>query len=200
MISIIPLLKGVPITGSGGALGWSSVTLILKDNYKVLVDTGFHGNRHYLLQALKDNNVDPHEINEVVLTHMHFDHCLNYDLFPSAKFILSKSEYDYVLNGGFHQSGDMFIPDVLDKIEKRGLRLFENKLELEEGIYCLLTPGHTPGSATVIVDYPNEVKTAICGDLFKYAWEVNLIDEIPQGTFGKVEDLKASQRKILISA
>lgn len=197
MTRIIPILKGVPITGSDGALGWSSVTLIQNKDEIILVDTGFHGNRHHLLQALDDNRIELDEVNRVILTHLHFDHCLNYDLFTKASFVLSRAEYEYVKDKKYLEVGDVFIPDILERIENRGLQLFDNELKIGQDIRCLLTPGHTPGSLSVLVDLPNGDRTGICGDLFKYAWEANLLPEVPQGTFGDIRELKTSQKMIL---
>ena len=198
MTRIIPLLEGVPITGSGGALGWSSVALISTGSMNILVDTGFHGNRHILIKTLEQNEIIPDEIDLIVLTHLHFDHCFNLDLFKKAKIVLSRVEYDYVKEMKYIDTGDVFVPDgILEMIEKRDFRLFDQELLLADNILCIHTPGHTPGSSAVLVDFTGEEKTAICGDLFKYAWEVNLLPDVPKGTFGDKEQLKASQKNIL---
>jgi N-acyl homoserine lactone hydrolase len=198
VVSVTPLVEGGPIAGSGGALGWSTVAYVESENLKLLVDTGFYGNRHLLLEALERNGISSDEIDTLFLTHLHFDHCQNFDLFPAAEVLLSKAEYDYVASKHHREVKDTFIPEyVIEHLDRRRLRLFQDELAIDEHLKVVLTPGHTPGSSTLLVSDHEGSKTAVCGDLFKYAWEVYLAPVAPPGTFCGVQQLKESQRKIL---
>src|SRR5690606_19896375 len=62
-----------------------------------IVDTGFDEQmakkrkRDFLRspgEGLKTIGIDPDAIKDVIITHMHYDHCGNYDLFPNAKYHL----------------------------------------------------------------------------------------------------------------
>ncbi|MGG1676656.1 MBL fold metallo-hydrolase [Neobacillus sp. NRS-1170] len=200
MSKIIPLIKGVPVMGSDGALGWSSVTYVEEQDLRILVDTGFYGNRHLVMKALRDHGIQQEDVNLLFLTHLHFDHCQNVDLFPNAQIVLSQAEFDYAVQGQAAAVGDEFIPEyITERLQQRELTLFKEEMALNENIKVVLTPGHTPGSATLLLKENEETLTAVCGDLLKYAWEVYPGTTAPKGTFGGEEQLKSSQHKILKS-
>jgi glyoxylase-like metal-dependent hydrolase (beta-lactamase superfamily II) len=69
-----------------------------------IVDTGFDEQmakkrkRDFLRspgEGLKTIGIDPDAIEDVIVTHMHYDHCGNYDLFPNAKYHLQDIEMAY---------------------------------------------------------------------------------------------------------
>ncbi|MEJ8572081.1 N-acyl homoserine lactonase family protein [Microbaculum marinum] len=69
-----------------------------------IVDTGFDEamsakrNRQFLLSpadGLKTIGVDPETVEDVILSHMHYDHCGNYDMFPRARYHLQDVEMAY---------------------------------------------------------------------------------------------------------
>jgi len=69
-----------------------------------IVDTGFDEQmakkrkRDFLRspgEGLKTIGIDPDAIKDVIITHMHYDHCGNYDLFPNAKYHLQDIEMAY---------------------------------------------------------------------------------------------------------
>lgn len=70
----------------------------------VLIDTGFgrevaeQRSRTFLrcpIEGLAQMGVDPTDIEHVVLTHLHYDHCGNLDLLPRARFHLQDAEMAY---------------------------------------------------------------------------------------------------------
>jgi glyoxylase-like metal-dependent hydrolase (beta-lactamase superfamily II) len=70
----------------------------------IILDTGFDEamgvkrGRQFLrspavgLQAI---GVRPDKVGDVILSHMHYDHCGNYDMFPAAKYHLQDKEMEY---------------------------------------------------------------------------------------------------------
>jgi glyoxylase-like metal-dependent hydrolase (beta-lactamase superfamily II) len=69
-----------------------------------LVDTGFATGRSMTGRTFDDFEkpdavlgkieVEPKEIETILLTHLHFDHAGNLDAFPNARIILQRSEYE----------------------------------------------------------------------------------------------------------
>ena len=51
-----------------------------------------------LVKTLQARGLAPEEIDLVVLTHMHWDHCANADLFPNARVLVHPKEIDYANN------------------------------------------------------------------------------------------------------
>ena len=58
---------------------------------KTLIDVGNRAFREDIEKLLKDI-VDLDSIKKVLLTHLHYDHIGNFDLFKNAKFYASKEE------------------------------------------------------------------------------------------------------------
>lgn len=56
---------------------------------KILFDTGYIYDKRNLLQSLESMKVSPEEIDYIILSHWHLDHCGNITCFPNAKIIIS---------------------------------------------------------------------------------------------------------------
>ncbi|MFC2015887.1 N-acyl homoserine lactonase family protein [Chloroflexota bacterium] len=58
---------------------------------------------------LRQEGIDPADVEKVLITHLHYDHCSNAKLFPNAEFVVSRT--------GWHQTLDpphpALTPDVL---------------------------------------------------------------------------------------
>jgi N-acyl homoserine lactone hydrolase len=65
----------------------SSVTLIFSGSRKIVVDTGLEGEAKPILKALAGLRLTPEEIDSVVNTHSHPDHCGNNHLFSRAEIL-----------------------------------------------------------------------------------------------------------------
>ena len=68
----------------------SSVTLIVSGTRRIVVDTGLKGEELQILKALAGLGFRPEEIDTVVNTHSHPDHCGNNHLFSRAKILVPK--------------------------------------------------------------------------------------------------------------
>jgi len=68
----------------------SSVTMIINERHKIIVDSGLMGEEEPLCRALAELGVKPEEIDCIVNTHSHPDHCGNNHLFSKAKVLTAK--------------------------------------------------------------------------------------------------------------
>ncbi len=99
--------------------------------------------------ALRDAGVDPKDVELVVLTHLHWDHAGNCDLFPDARVLVQQQELRYaVAPGRFFRksflapmSGWPAPPYLLPNLET-----VDGEVELAPGLRLVRAPGHTPGS------------------------------------------------------
>ncbi len=82
-----PLLEG---TGYS-----SSSTLLTNASHRVVVDTGLSIQQGELLSALRERGVHPADVDVVINTHLHVDHCLNNSIFPRAEIFLSEAEWHW---------------------------------------------------------------------------------------------------------
>jgi glyoxylase-like metal-dependent hydrolase (beta-lactamase superfamily II) len=66
-----------------------------KDN--ILIDTSSKATRQELLDELKQLKIEPKDIHIILLTHRHWDHIENLELFPNAKIYDEKNINELVL-------------------------------------------------------------------------------------------------------
>ena len=197
MTKIDVLYNGFPGKASNTFLGWSSIILLRSEKRICLVDTGGHGARLWLLQALKDRGLSCADIDSVFLTHLHYDHTANVSLFPHAVFYLSRLEWEYA-NLQDDASVQEGVLPLLRSFKKTLLE--KDGEEVMPGVSFMLTPGHTPGSASLLLD-GLEGKTAIVGDAIKNRVEL-ITGEVlqatnPEGSSRSIAKVKAIATRVL---
>jgi glyoxylase-like metal-dependent hydrolase (beta-lactamase superfamily II) len=70
----------------------SSVTMIINGRHKIIVDSGQQDEEKPLCKALAELGVKPEEIDCIINTHSHPDHCGNNHLFSHANVSTAKEE------------------------------------------------------------------------------------------------------------
>lgn len=71
---------------------FGSVVYLLKmKNQNILIDTSSSENKQELINDLKQLNLNPKDINIIILTHQHWDHNGNINLFQNAKLYKHKN-------------------------------------------------------------------------------------------------------------
>jgi glyoxylase-like metal-dependent hydrolase (beta-lactamase superfamily II) len=126
----------------------STVTLVRAGGQTILVDTGLDDAR--LLAGLGAAGVEPGAVDTVVLTHTHGDHYRSVHLLSNARVLASGPEVNAWRARG--------APD-----KELLARLVPTVTGIAPGVRLVLTPGHTPGSATVLVTQAGQL-IAIAGD------------------------------------
>src|SRR5262249_15538230 len=120
----------------GARSACSTVTLVQVAGRSILVDTGLDDVA--LLAGLRAAGVAPEAVDRVVLTHTHGDHYRSVHLLPSARILASGPEVVSWRGRGAPDG------ELLERMQP-------TVTGLAPGVRLLLTPGHTPGSATVLV-------------------------------------------------
>ena len=46
-------------------------------------------------EGLKRLGIEPDKVEDVIISHMHYDHCGNYDMFPRARYHVQDKEMEY---------------------------------------------------------------------------------------------------------
>ena len=122
-----------------------------------------------LVSALREVGATPGDVQTVVLTHLHFDHAWNLELFAKAQIVLQRDELFHAIDPVPTQRIYYLretITEVLGRKRPAGLLLVDGDHELTGGIELVKVPGHTPGMQAVVV--PTERgKAALvsdCGD------------------------------------
>ena len=157
---------------STGYMGWGTWAYITDAVNKIMLDTGFVGLRKDYPTILSANGLKAEDINLVLLTHLHFDHAVNVDLYPNATFVISRKEWEYAHNPSCE---DRFIDQAaLSALRYRKVRLVEDGETIVPGITAMLTPGHTPGCCTYLLHQDNGEVWALAGDAAKNRKELAL--------------------------
>ncbi|GAA5148284.1 hypothetical protein GCM10025768_09730 [Microbacterium pseudoresistens] len=153
-------------------------------------------------EALRVVGVDPEDVSTVILTHLHFDHCADGELLPSARFYVQRSELEYAERPDARQEraydlGHDGIRPAWWKIRDR-ISVIDGEHELTPGCTILHTPGHTPGSASAVFRRQDGVRVAIAGDLISRMenWSNERGDHIPPGLVTSLADCAASWRAL----
>ena len=130
---------------------------------KIIVDTGIGAEafehmkmispkstpKYYSPQeALARVGLIPKEIDIVILTHLHFDHVDQGALYTNARFVIQKDELEYALNP--HPSQSLFLDRK--SFEDLNFEVVVGDREIVPGVSVLLTPGHTNGGQSVLVE------------------------------------------------
>lgn len=164
------LVPGSSIGLTNGFIGWGMVALVEAGGERILYDCGHAVTRLALRQGLARKGLAPDDISVLFLSHLHFDHALNVDLFPKARVMVSASEWAYAPDP--HPDDDFvpgFLPEVL---ERRGVELFDGEPEIAPGVTALHAPGHTPGLYALAFDHADHGRVVIAGDAIKTAREL----------------------------
>lgn len=173
---------------SAGYHGWSTWALVRDGRHNIMLDTGFVGLRQSYKQILAGHGVSPEEIDLVLLTHTHFDHVCNADLLPNATFVISRAEWEYANDP---ECSDLFVDkNSVAIIAKGKYLLVGDGDEVIPGITAMLTPGHTPGCCSFILDQGDGVKWVFAGDAAKNR------GELTSGQIQMSQDLEASNNSI----
>ncbi len=187
MATIETLFFGFPGRSSRGYLGWSAVYLVVTEvGRRILFDTAGYNERVTLAAALEQRQIPLDGIDTVVLSHLHFDHAANWDLFPGAEIVVHEREMQYACSPQADQSTLRHQSRAL--AESPRLRLIANDCQLEPDVQLLLVPGHTPGSLALQTG-----KSVLCGDALKNRWDLQGQVALP---VWDAEQFQASVRKL----
>lgn len=115
---------------------------------------GKGGGHASLTQALGDIGLAPSDVQQIILTHLHFDHASNLDLFPEACIVLQRDELlhaiDPVPSQRIYYRRDT-VQEIINRKRPTHLRFIDGDCEFCEGIKLLKLPSHTPGMQVPIV-------------------------------------------------
>ncbi len=190
------LVKGNSLRLKDDFLGIANVTLIRSAEGPILFDTGGYVSRLGLVKRLKEEGLEPGDIKILFLSHLHFDHCHNVDLFPRAKVLVSREEWDYAQKP---HPKDLFMPwGIHAQLEKHDLELIQGEGALNNRIGWYPVPGHTPGCYALELESARNGRVVVAGDSIKYAKEV--VTRRCDMAFDTIERGTASIAKILSRA
>jgi glyoxylase-like metal-dependent hydrolase (beta-lactamase superfamily II) len=107
------------------------------------------------------------DITDVLLTHLHFDHCGGstewnaeknryQTAFKNAKFYVQKSHWEWANNPNAREKSSFFTENLQPIAESGQLQLIEGNIPLFENIELLIMNGHTSAMQLPLITYKNK--------------------------------------------
>lgn len=173
---------------------------------KILVDTGemnpiqsvereksLGGKIYTFEQGLAKWSLKPEDIDIIIHTHLHNDHCENDYKCENAEIYVHETELKTIHSP--HPLDYRYLEDYIEDVEENGqLRVLTGDTEILPGIKLVHTPVHTSGGFTVLID-TEKGRAAITGfcvikENFEPPKEILAMemDVIPPGTHVNVYD------------
>lgn len=153
--------------------------LVESENRRILVDTGmgdkqdakffsyyYPNGEDTLLGSLKQAGILPEEITDVILTHLHFDHCggaVVYDssgnlvpAFPNATYYVSRQQWEWAQQPNARERPSFRPENYLPLLKVRKLTFIEEEGEFTPGFSLRIFHGHTAGLLVPVINTGSE--------------------------------------------
>lgn len=174
---------------------WSMRCLLIVDgDRKILIDNGIGDKqdekflRHYYLNgdfslesSLAKYGFTTDDITDMVLTHLHFDHCggsIKYNdegklvpAFKNATYWTTKAQFEWATNPNRREKASYLKENILPIQESGQLKLIEEEGEFLPNIYAKIFNGHTDGQLIPHIKYKGKT-IAFMADLLPAAAHV----------------------------
>lgn len=163
------VFHGDDVPDPEGALGMDYFFWLIRDpgGRTIVVDSGFDRavgermGRTMLVEpatALWRLGVDPAVVAQVVVTHLHYDHIGNLDLFPAATFVVARADLEFWAQPHDDRPDlELYVQrDEIARVQHARamgrVRLVEDALDVAPGIRAVRVGGHSPGQLALVVD------------------------------------------------
>ncbi|HYK61074.1 MAG TPA: N-acyl homoserine lactonase family protein [Bryobacteraceae bacterium] len=106
-----------------------------------VIDTGFdeamarkRGRNHLQCpgEGLKKLGIDPALVKDIIITHLHYDHCGNHNLFPMAKYHVQDREMMFS-TGRYMTHAHMRLPFEEEDVVAMVRKLYQGRLQFHDG-------------------------------------------------------------------
>jgi N-acyl homoserine lactone hydrolase len=149
---------GVPEATLNDPRGWSTLP-------KLIV---YHLDKS-LTSQLADIGLKPSDITYVVISHTHGDHIGNVGLFPDSTVVMQRAEYNWIHSGNGPNENVNQLMALARKLlgTPKKLQLIDGDDDLfgDGSVTLISTPGHTPGSQSLLVHLKNSGFIILSGDV-----------------------------------
>ncbi|MEJ2538029.1 MAG: MBL fold metallo-hydrolase, partial [Calditrichia bacterium] len=149
--------------------------LLVGDGKIILVDTGVGDkftdkfreiyaidySEHSLVKSLLQHNIQPENVTDVILTHLHFDHVggsTYYDndgnlklQFPNATHYVQKKQLEWAQKGFAKDRASYLSENIQPLIDSGQLKVLSGAAELFKDVELILSDGHTVAQQLVLI-------------------------------------------------
>jgi glyoxylase-like metal-dependent hydrolase (beta-lactamase superfamily II) len=131
-----------------------------------------------LIEGLARLGLAPTDINIVINTHLHADHCggnTNYGpdgatcaAFPNAQYKVQGREYQDAIHPNERTQATYSLPNYEPLYRTGQLTLLDGDTDIVPGVRGVLTPGHTPGHQSILFESGGQFALFVA-DMASYA-------------------------------
>jgi len=178
---------GVPESALNDPRGWSTLP-------KLIV---YHLDRT-LTDQLAEIGLKPRDVARVAISHTHGDHIGNMGLFLNSTVLMQRAEYSWINSGDGPNDNVNQLMALARKLlgTPKNLQLIDGDTDVfgDGSVTLISTPGHTPGSQSLLVHLKNSGFIILSGDVVhsQENFEKNIV---PSLNTNKAESV-ASMEKI----
>jgi N-acyl homoserine lactone hydrolase len=177
---------GVPDDTVNNPAGWSTLP-------KLII---YHLDRTIASQ-LAEIGLKPEDVDYVLVSHTHGDHIGNVKLFPDATVVMQRAEYEWIRSTlPFNPNLNVLVTLALKLLgEPKRLELIFGDVDLfrDGSVQLVSTPGHTPGSQSLMVRLKKNGYIILSGDVahLEDNFDHNIV---PTLNVDKAQSLSSMQR------
>ena len=175
--------------------GWGD-----KQDEKFFRHVHLHGGEG-LTEGLINRGYKPEDITDVLLTHLHADHCGGCfknrpdgngfePVFPEAEYHVSRSQWEWAVKNNPREEDAFLEENILPLSQGGRLHLVDEEGELFEGLSVRFCDGHTPGLMIPVIVFKGRT-LVYTGDLIPTAAHLPLIWNMSYD----IESLKTIEEK-----
>jgi glyoxylase-like metal-dependent hydrolase (beta-lactamase superfamily II) len=132
-----------------------------------------------LLAGLARHGVRAEDVDLVIDTHLHGDHCAGntkftedmsgvVPTFPNAEYVVQRREYEDAMRPNERTRATYVSLNYEPLVESGQMRLLDGDTEIVPGIFGVVTPGHTPGPQSIRFESGGK-RALFVSDLASYA-------------------------------
>lgn len=175
---------------------WAQRTMVVKNKgHTLLIDTGL-GNKqsesffkHYepqgpgIVEALQQAGIQPEEITDVLLTHLHFDHCGGavtrtasgrlVPAFPRAVYWSNRLHWEWARHPNIREKASFLWENFIPLEEAGVVRWALDGQEIIPGVHVRFCYGHTEAMMIAFVEF-NSTTLVYVADLIPSSYHVPL--------------------------
>ncbi|GAA1854949.1 N-acyl homoserine lactonase family protein [Pseudonocardia ailaonensis] len=155
--------------------------------------------------ALEKHGVDIDDVDVVVQTHLHWDHCLGLelDLFPKAEIYIQRAELAYAA-APYPAHSRLYDATVLHRLLPafdrgyRNVKVVDGDFRLTRDCRLLKTPGHSPGTQATLVTTGSGVVAIASDNLpLQESWTGRTLEDwTPPGVHVNLDEFYESMARL----
>jgi glyoxylase-like metal-dependent hydrolase (beta-lactamase superfamily II) len=182
---------GVPQSTLNDPKGWSTLPKLIVYH----LDKTISG-------QLADIGLKINDINYVVLSHTHGDHIGNVGLFPDSKIVMQRAEHSWISYPDGTNDNVNQLKALARKLmgKPKDLQLVDGDTDLfgDGSVTLVSTPGHTPGSQSMLVHLKHSGFIILSGDVvhLESSFEKDIVPSLNTDKAASIASMEKVRRMI----